>query len=169
MLEYELVDANRVCPGIYIYKIRVGPVTRSAVATCDNTKESLKISKTVNVQAFVTMYHSPSIVSWPTVCLVAQNSIAKVPNQESRQIVNSFFLLASSSDGLVQNCTTLSQCFSHKTAAFYTEQCTSPSLVHNFEVSRGSSNQSLKIYGGFICKTVFFTCSMHTKALCNKM
>ena len=31
-LEYELVDANRVCPGIH--KVRVGPATRSVVATC---------------------------------------------------------------------------------------------------------------------------------------
>ena len=30
--EYELVDANRVCPGIH--KVRGGPATRSAVATC---------------------------------------------------------------------------------------------------------------------------------------
>jgi len=32
-LEHELVDANRVCPGIH--KVRVGPATRSAVATCN--------------------------------------------------------------------------------------------------------------------------------------
>ena len=31
MLEYELVDANGVCPGIQ--KVRVEPATRSAVAT----------------------------------------------------------------------------------------------------------------------------------------
>ena len=31
-LEYELVDANRVCPGIH--NVRVGPATRSVVATC---------------------------------------------------------------------------------------------------------------------------------------
>jgi len=30
-LEYELVDTNRVCSGIQ--KVRVGPATRSAVAT----------------------------------------------------------------------------------------------------------------------------------------
>jgi len=30
-LEYEMVDANRVCPGIQ--KFRVGPATRSAVDT----------------------------------------------------------------------------------------------------------------------------------------
>jgi len=35
---------------------------------------------------------------------------------------------------LVQNCVTLSQWFSHKTAAFYTEECTSPSHFHNFKV-----------------------------------
>ena len=46
----------------------------------------------------------------------------------------SFFLFSSSSDRLVQNCVTLSQWFSHKTAAFYTKQCTIPSLFHNFEV-----------------------------------
>ena len=67
-------------------------------------------------------------------------SIAKVPNQN---------------DKLVQNCVILSQRFLHKTAAFYTEQCTSPSLFHNFEVSQGGSNQSLKSYG-FICKAIFF-------------
>ena len=33
MLEYELVDANRVCQGIQ--KVRVEPATRSAVATCN--------------------------------------------------------------------------------------------------------------------------------------
>jgi len=31
-LEYELVDADRVCPGIH--KVRLGLATRSAVATC---------------------------------------------------------------------------------------------------------------------------------------
>jgi len=45
--------------------------------------------------------------------------------------------------GLVQHCMTLSQWFSHKTAAFYSKQCTSPSLFYNFDVSRCSSNWSL--------------------------
>jgi len=31
-LEYEVVDANRVCPGIQ--KVRVEPATKSVVATC---------------------------------------------------------------------------------------------------------------------------------------
>jgi len=42
----------------------------------------------------------------------------------THNIVSFFFLFA----------LTLSQWFLHKTAAFYTEQCTSPSLLHNFEV-----------------------------------
>ena len=42
--------------------------------------------------------------------------------------INVFLSSSSSSDGLVQICVTLSRWFSHKTAAFSTEQRTSPSL-----------------------------------------
>ena len=69
---------------------------------------------------------------------------------ESRQTAKMFFFLSSSSsssDGLIQICVTLSRWFSHKTAAFFTEQCTSPSLFSGFEVTRGDSNRSLKNYG----------------------
>ena len=45
---------------------------------------------------------------------------------------------------------------SHKTAAFYTEQCTSPSLYHHSKVSRHGSNQSLNDYG-FISNAIFKT------------
>ena len=55
----------------------------------------------------------------------------------------------------------------HKTAAFYTEQCTSPSLFHNFQVSQGSSNQSLKNYG-FISNTIFKNCRRCTNHLATK-
>jgi len=58
--------------------------------------------------------------------------------------------------------------FLHKTAAFYTEQCTSPSLLHSFEVSRGTSNQSLKKYG-FICDAIFFTCTHVHKSPSNEV
>ena len=44
---------------------------------------------------------------------------------------------------------------SHKIAAFYTEQCMSPSL---FEVSWGSSNRSLNNYG-FISEAIFKLCT----------
>ena len=96
---------------------------------------------------------------------------------ESCQIAKMFFFLSSSSsfssssyssspsssDELVQNGMTLSQWFPHKTAAFYTEQCTSPSLFHNYEVSQGALNQSLKSYSlyGFICTAIFFNYCTH--------
>ena len=75
--------------------------------------------------------------------------------------------VSSSSDGLVQNYVTLSQWFPHKTAVFYTEQCTSTSLFHNFEVSWGTSNRSLK-NNGFICNATFFTCTHVHKSLSNE-
>jgi len=65
---------------------------------------------------------------------------------DSHQMAKMFFFLSSTSDWLVQNCMTLSQWFLNNTAAVYTEQCTTPSLFHNFEVSRASSNCSLKNY-----------------------
>ena len=74
---------------------------------------------------------------------------------------------SSSSDGLVQNCVTLSQLFSHKIAACYTEQCTSSLLFYNFKVWWGASVWSLKTYG-FICNAIFFTCAHVHKALSNE-
>jgi len=41
----------------------------------------------------------------------------------------------------------LSYWFTHETTAFCMEQCTTPSLFHNFEVSQGTRNHSLKNYG----------------------
>jgi len=61
--------------------------------------------------------------------------------------------LSSSSDRRVQKCMT-PWWFSGKTAAFYTEQCTSPSLFHNHEVSWHGSNRSLNDYG-FISNAIF--------------
>ena len=77
---------------------------------------------------------------------------------------------SSSSDGLVQISETLSRWFLHKTAAFSTEQCTSPSLLSRFEVSEGSSNSSLKNYS-FLCDAIFFSrvhmCTIHLATKCN--
>ena len=67
----------------------------------------------------------------------------------------SFFL---SSDGLAQYCVNLSHWFTHKTAAFPTEQCTTPSLFHNFEASQSARIHSLKHNGfqfGTPCSSVF--------------
>ena len=65
-----------------------------------------------------------------------------------------FFFFLLSSDRLAQYCVNLSRWFTHKTA-FYTEQCTTPSLFHNFEVSQGAHSHSLKNYD-FQLGTPFF-------------
>jgi len=63
---------------------------------------------------------------------------------------------------------TLSRWFLHKTAAFFTEQCTSPSLFSRFEVTQGDSNHSLKNYG-FLDNAIFlFTWCMHINHLATK-
>jgi len=88
---------------------------------------------------------------------VVLKGIAKLLNQKVTRwpkCFSFFFLLSSSSDGLVQVCVTLSRWFSHKTVEFFTEQCTGPSLFSRFEVLRGDSNRSLKNYG-FLCDAIF--------------
>jgi len=69
-----------------------------------------------------------------------RKSIAKVSNQKvARQPKHfSFFFLFA---------LTLSRWFSHTTAAFYTEQCTSPSLLHNFEVLWSGSHWASGLHG----------------------
>jgi len=62
---------------------------------------------------------------------------------------------------------TLSQWFSQKTAAFYTEQCTSPLLFHNFEVSRRGLNRTPKNYS-FISDTIFKKLTHVHKSLRNE-
>jgi len=78
---------------------------------------------------------------------VARESIAKVPNQELAKRAKCFsFFQSSSSDGLAQYCVNLSRWFTHETA-FCMEQCTIPSLFHNFKVSQGTRNHALTNYG----------------------
>ena len=113
------------------------------------------------------MYSHLQVFSWWTTCPVVQKSIAKVPNQKVARRLKCFHSSVSSLDGLVQNCITLSWWFLHKTAAFYTEQCTSLLLLHNFEVSQGGLNQSLNNYG-FYCDAIFFTCIHAHKSLSNE-
>jgi len=68
------------------------------------------------------------------------------------------FSSSPSSDRLVQICTTLSGWFSHKTAAFSTEQCISRCFFTGLK--------SLKNYG-FICNTIFSSCvHMSTNQYC---
>ena len=77
----------------------------------DNTKFFLKISKMVNLQAFITMCHSSLSVFMTNKTPSGAKSIAKVPNQKVAKLPNviSFFLSSSSSSsyGLVQNCVML--------------------------------------------------------------
>ena len=67
------------------------------------------------------------------------------------------FLLLSSGRQ-VENCVTFSQWFSHKTAAFHTEQCMTPSFFHKSEVSQDAWSHPLRNYG-FIFNTIFFICT----------
>ena len=119
----------------------------------------------------MTTYHTFSSASWPTTCLVAWKSIAKVPNQKVSRWPKCFSFFSSSSsssDKLLQTSKLLpfSQWFIHKTA-FYAEQCTSPWLFHNFEVSRGSLNRSLNNYC-FISDAILKICIHVYKSLSNE-
>ena len=90
------------------------------------------------------------VFSWPTRLPMARESITKVPNQTAAKRPNcfsssssSFFLsFFLSSDGLAQYCVNLSRWFTHETAAFSTEQCTTPSLFHNFEATHLNTTAS---------------------------
>ena len=106
-----------------------------------NLPKSLQISKTGGKKAFMTTYYSSSSV------FLAQKTPSVVNNRrestapKSRQTAKIGFLLLHlllSSDGLVQIWLTPSRRCLHKTAAFYTEQCTTPSLFGYFEVSQGA-------------------------------
>ena len=87
----------------------------------------------------MTAYHSSSSVFMTNNMRSEAKKRCKSTEPESWQTAKMFLFLSSSSpsDGVVQNCVTL-MWFLHKTTAFYSEQCTSPSLFHNFEVSRAS-------------------------------
>jgi len=78
------------------------------------------------------------VFSWRKTHPVALKSIAKVPNHKVTRWPKCFsFFFRRASSNLRH-----SQWFSHKTAAFFTHQCTSLSLFSWFEVTRGDSNRS---------------------------
>jgi len=112
----------------------------------------------------MTTFHSFSSVSWLTTRLIVRKNITKSIKPQSRKtakILFFFFRWASS------KLPTLLWWLSPKTAAFYTEQCTSPSLFQNFEVSWGGSDRSLNNYG-LISDTIFRTYTCVHKSLTNK-
>ena len=90
----------------------------------------------------MTTYYSPSSVflakKTPGVVKSRRESTAPKSRQTANLKIGHKFsvLLLLSSDGLVQIWLTPSRRCLHKTAAFYTEPCTTPSLFDNFEVSR---------------------------------
>ena len=102
----------------------------------------------------MTTYHSFLSASCPTTHLVVQKNHEST-KPESHPTAFFFF---PSSKGLVQNCMTFMMVFVQN-SSIYTEQCISPSIFHNFEVSQGSSNHSLNSHG-FISDANFKTC-MH--------
>ena len=108
-----------------------------------NLKNGELISLYDNILFIFECFHDQKDSQW------REKASRKYPTkqQQNGQIVFlllSFFL---SSDGLAQYCVNLSRWFTHETAAFSTEQCTTPSLFHNFEVSQGARSHSLKHYG----------------------
>ena len=80
----------------------------------------------------------------------------KLSDRQNVFLSSFFFFFKRASSNLHDSFTMVS----HKTAAFFTEQCTSPSLFYRFEVSQGSSNRSLKSYGSHV--------HMHTNHLATK-
>ena len=93
--------------------------------------------------------------SWPSILQMVQKRSWKY---QTRKLPNAqkFLFLYSTLDGLVQNCMTLSQLFSHKARTFYPEQCRTLSLFYNFKVSQSTWNYPLKNHG-FFCDAIFLT------------
>jgi len=88
-------------------------------------------------------------------------SIAKLLNQKFTKWTKCF---SSSPDRPVQNCDSYTIPFAQNHGWY-----ASPSLFfYNFEVSQGTSNQSLKNCG-LICNVSFFTYALVHKALNNEM
>ena len=72
---------------------------------------------------------------------------------------------SSSSDGLVQICVTLSQWFSHKTVAFSTEQCTSPSLFPGLKSHEAGKTAHWRTMASFVMPFSLhvYTCTQSTQ------
>ena len=104
-----------------------------------NLKNSELISLYDSIQFILECFHDQEDSQWH------KKALRKYPTkqQQNGQIVflsSSFFFL--SSDRLAQYCVNLSCWFTHETAAFSTEQCTTPLLFHNFEASQGARSHT---------------------------
>jgi len=112
---------------------------RMVDSTCRDSMDMqyIKISQNLKNGKLISLYDNlPFIFK----CFMTYNTPGSTKKHhestepESYQTAKYFPSSSSSLDRLVQNFLTLSQWFSHKTAAFYTEQCTCSLLFHNFEV-----------------------------------
>ena len=97
----------------------------------------------------------------------------KSTKPESRMMAKMFFFPSSSSpsssDRLVHICVTLPQWFSHKTAAFSNEQCTSPSgFFAGLKCDKAVWTAHWGTMASF-ATTIFFTCMHAHKTLSNEM
>ena len=72
--------------------------------------------------------------------------------------LSSFFFLLSSSDGLAQYCVNFSWWFTHTTAAFYTEQCTTLSLFITSKSHKALTTTHSKLWLP-VWDAIFFTCT----------
>ena len=102
--------------------------------------------------------------SWPTRLLVAQRNIMIIPNQKVARQKNVFFLsfFRWASSNLRD---TFTMIFTQNNSIFRWAVHQLITFFYSFEVSRGSSNQSLKNYG-FICDAIFSSLvCMHTNHL----
>ena len=111
---------------------------------------------------------------WQRTCPVAQKSIAKAPNQkDARQpkcfsFFFLFFFFRWASSKLCESFMIVS----YKTAVFYIEQCTSPWLFHNFEVSHdhkavGTGHQTTMASFAMPFSSLVHMRTNHLAAKCN--
>jgi len=124
-------------------------------------EKSLKSSKLVSLYDNV-QFIFECFMTYNMPCSAKKHHKSTKP--ESHLTTKIFFLFFRQASS--QLCDSLT--FMHKTAAFYTKQCTSPLLFQNIEASRGGSNRSLENYG-FISNANFNKpVCMHTNHLATK-
>ena len=99
-----------------------------------NLKNSELISLYDSIQFILECFHDQEDSQWH------KKALRKYPTKQQQNGQSIFLPL--SSDGLAQYCVNLSCWFMHEMAAFSTEQCTTPSLFHNFEASQGARSHT---------------------------
>ena len=101
-----------------------------------NLKNGELISLYDNILFIFECFHDQQDSQW------RKKASRKYSTKQQQKLFFFFFFFFLSSDGLAQYCVNLSRWFTHETAAFSTEQCTTPPLFHNFEASQGACSHS---------------------------